>query len=173
MKSGGKLEELVKNSAIREARYYTLEKVDPPVRVMGFGANRRVLFLKNPFLDFVGCWTAGGGRMIACECKETNEPKLAFGSTSGINAQQCENLFRWRNAGGIAFVLWQFEDNVNLLSAAWLREQNDLAAAKQRTRTLHWGEVPKKFMVGAPNPFSLFLHQAIEAQWFAAPATAN
>src|SRR6187402_1485458 len=54
----------------------TLEKVEPPVRVIGFGPARKVIFLKNPFLDYVGTWTAAGGRAIFIEGKSTAEDRL-------------------------------------------------------------------------------------------------
>jgi hypothetical protein len=85
-----------------------MRKVDPPVRIMGGGAGRQVMFLDNPFPDFIGAWTERGGRMVAFEAKSTKDPKLPVGGTGGVNETQLRNLQHWRAAGAFTFILWQW-----------------------------------------------------------------
>ncbi len=75
------------------------EKVCPPMRVFG----KRVIFLRNPFLDFVGvhCSTR---RAVFIEAKYTTEPKLTMNGQ--LSRAQIESMERWRNAGAIVFILW-------------------------------------------------------------------
>lgn len=84
-----------------------VKKVDPPTRVVGSGAFRKVIFLANPFLDFAGTWTERGGRAVFFECKSTTEQRLAVGSSSGVTQDQCDALCHWQNAGAVTFVLWE------------------------------------------------------------------
>lgn len=84
-----------------------VRKVDPPVRVLGFGVKRRVIFLKNPWLDFVGAWDEREGRCVIIECKETREPRLPFGRDEGITQSQLHNLHCWSASDAAAFILWR------------------------------------------------------------------
>src|SRR3954468_23107434 len=92
--------------AYRHKEILRLEKVSPPARVMGDGNNRKVIFLPNPFLDWVGTWTERNGRALMIECKSTSEPKLTFGG--GISDNQIEWLLRWHYAGVAVGVCWEF-----------------------------------------------------------------
>jgi penicillin-binding protein-related factor A (putative recombinase) len=85
-----------------------MRKVDPPMRVMGGGAARRVIFTENPFPDFIGAWTERGGRMVAFEAKSTKEPRLEVGGAGGLNETQLRNLRHWQQAGAVTFVLWEW-----------------------------------------------------------------
>jgi len=105
-----------------------MKKVDPPLRYIGPG---KVLHLANPFVDFVGCWTERGGRMIAMECKSTKrkpkpnretfaEPRLPLGEVfaeprlplgdGGLTERQVDALRHWSAAGAVAFLLWRHGD---------------------------------------------------------------
>src|SRR4051812_39497067 len=59
--------------AYNSQRIARLQKVDPPVRIIRYMDKEkgklveRIIFLQNPFLDIMGCWTARGGRTILVE----------------------------------------------------------------------------------------------------------
>lgn len=84
-----------------------IKKVDPPLRIIGnpFKGKGRVIPLTNPFLDFMGTWTARAGRTIVIEAKSTQEPKLPFGK-GGLDADQWRSIQEWRQAGAAVAVLW-------------------------------------------------------------------
>jgi hypothetical protein len=69
--------------AYQNRRAATLRKVDPPTRVIGTAAARRVIFRPNPFLDFAGSWTARHGRAIFVEAKSTSTHRLPFARSGG------------------------------------------------------------------------------------------
>ena len=92
-----------------------LRKAEPPCKVMGFGAGRRVIFLKNPFLDFIGLWNERAGRFVALEAKSTSKPLLPLDSDSGVTEAQVEALRWWTVAGGVAAVLWEHRGEVKLV----------------------------------------------------------
>lgn len=95
-------------AALRSIGVMTVEKVEPPVRVIGGGKrSRQVIFLDNPFLDFTGAWTERDGRALHFEAKHTSENSLAIGKTSGVNERQFQALKDWTNAGAVAGVIWQ------------------------------------------------------------------
>jgi penicillin-binding protein-related factor A (putative recombinase) len=83
-----------------------LKRVSPPTRIVGSGQFRKVIFLENPFHDFLGCWTAGGGRLVLIECKSTEEARLPVGGSGGVTEDQWNELRHWENANAVAFVLW-------------------------------------------------------------------
>lgn len=90
-----------------------VKKVDPPTKTFGRG---QIIHLPNPFLDFVGCWTARAGRAVFFEAKSvTNKPHLAFGS-GGLSDTQIESLRQWHAAGAVAFVLWERSGEVRLVT---------------------------------------------------------
>jgi len=95
-------------------RIATLRKVDPPTRLVGSGAARRVLFMANPFLDFVGVWTAHHGRALFIEAKSTATHRLPFNRSGGITPEQLASIKTWRHAGAAAAVLWRFGMRVAL-----------------------------------------------------------
>lgn len=78
-------------------------KVDPPVRMVG----KRVIFLRNPFLDFSGCYTADKGRALFFEAKSTAGHLLPLGSKGGITLQQIQTMRTLSKAGAAVFVLWR------------------------------------------------------------------
>ncbi|MDE2020481.1 MAG: hypothetical protein KGJ13_09120, partial [Patescibacteria group bacterium] len=98
---------------LRIARVYRdlgimrLEKVDAPVKFAG----KRVIFMPNPFPDFVGCWHRNG-RMIALEAKSTSDGRLGIGvRATGLTDTQCEALAGWHKHGAISGVLWRDLEN--------------------------------------------------------------
>ena len=124
-----------------------MKKVDPPLRYIGPG---KVLHLANPFVDFVGCWTERGGRMVVMECKSTKrkmqgieldigiqrEPRLPLGD-DGLTDRQVDALRHWSAAGAVAFVLWRHGDTDTML-LPWPAIRA-VAAAGQR-RHLLWSD---------------------------------
>lgn len=94
-----------------------VEKCDPPsaMRCVGPGRFKPVL-LPNPFLDFVGTWTARGGRMLAIEAKSTRDPRLPCPADNGIKAQQIAAMNEWKAAGAFVAVLWEYrtEDSADI-----------------------------------------------------------
>ncbi len=103
----------------------TLRKVDPPTRLVGTGAARRVLFMANPFLDYVGTWTARHGRAIFIECKSTSTHRLPFKRSGGLTEEQLSTMKTWRLASAATALLWQFNGRVTL----WIPE--DLMQAEE------------------------------------------
>ncbi len=83
-----------------------LKRVSPPTRIIGGGASRKVIFLQNPFHDWIGVWTQGGGRMVVIECKSTEEARLPVGGSGGVTEDQWNELQHWNNANAVTFVLW-------------------------------------------------------------------
>ena len=82
-----------------------IEKVDPPVHVLGGGAKRRVIFKQNPYLDYIGA-IRDSGRMVMVEAKSTEKPVLPCGGKNGLTANQIEAMQRWEAAGAIVGVFW-------------------------------------------------------------------
>lgn len=91
----------------------TISKVEPPCRVLGWGANRKVIFLENPFLDYCGVITEMGNRPAFFEAKSTSEPTLKAGGDGGLTASQIEAMARWRLAGAATWLLWEFDNAVS------------------------------------------------------------
>lgn len=116
--------------AYQSRRTATIRKVDPPTRVVGTGAARRVIFVANPWLDFAGSWTSKGGRAIFFEAKSTATHRLKLGD-GGLTETQVAALETWRHANAAAFVLWQWSGRVALFTPAAV-----LAAISRGDRSL-------------------------------------
>ncbi len=110
-----------------------LEKVEPPVRVVGTGFKRKVIFMPNPFLDYVGAWRSRGGRALFLEAKSTREPKLPFGA-GGLTDKQIDALERWHSAGAAVGLLWEHLGHVRFVPLMAIQAQRDSS-----TRHLKWG----------------------------------
>lgn len=109
--------------AYESAGIATLVKVDPPTKVIRRGkASPTVVFLRNPFLDFTGVWTANGGKALHIETKYTSVPILKIGE-NGIKTAQLQNAFRWQQAGAAVAFLWRFESETRLVTPAMVRAQ--------------------------------------------------
>lgn len=121
----------LQNTILRIARTYQdrnvckIHKVDPPVRVVGFGAARKVIFMPNPFVDFIGSWTERGGRSIALEAKSTAKPTLPILQSGGITEAQYESLWSWRKSGAAVGVLWEYGQEIRFAPLEALRAQLD------------------------------------------------
>lgn len=128
-----------------------LKKVDPPVRLLGGGQFRKVIFLENPFLDWTGCWTERGGRSVFIECKSTTGLALPFDRDGGVTSAQVTSIINWRLAGALAFVLWRTPEGVALISSRALVDLRRHAKAGERARTLRWADARIRVAPGA-NP---------------------
>jgi penicillin-binding protein-related factor A (putative recombinase) len=95
-----------------QARIATISKVAPPTRTVGGGRNMRAIYLSNPFLDFIGIWTAKGERPLMIEAKSTSKHLLPIGADGGLTANQCVAMERWEQAGAIVVLVWQFNHQV-------------------------------------------------------------
>lgn len=126
--------------AYQARRTATIRKVDPPTRLVGTGAKRRVIFLPNPFLDFAGSWTARHGRAIVLEAKSTATHRLPFKRSGGLTEEQLSSMKVWRNASAATALLWRWNDRV----ALFLPE--DLVGAENR------GDKSLVFENGRPVP---------------------
>lgn len=104
-------------AAYRGKRIIDLEKVEPPTRVVKRPPKFQpeILRLANPFLDFVGCWTARGGRAVFLEAKSTDEPKLTLRSSGGLSESQHDALVRWDAAGAAVGLLWGHREDVRFV----------------------------------------------------------
>lgn len=111
---------------LESRRILRLRKVDPPTRILGGG--RKVITLANPFLDYVGVWTAGGGRAIFLEAKSTAEHRLPINRSGGVTEAQFEALQAWDSAGGVAAVLWRYGARTTLWSAEEILSAANLGA---------------------------------------------
>lgn len=105
----------------------SFRKVDPPVRIIWpYEAKQgrkvqRVIFQPNPWLDFVGTWTARGGRMLLIEAKSTSTHRLAFNNTNGLTSVQWTNMKSWRIAGAASALIWRWNGKVVLFTPEMLR----------------------------------------------------
>ena len=88
-----------------------LEKVDPPVRFIGPG---QIMFLPNPFADFMGAWEERSGRALFLEAKSTKEDKLPIGKGK-LTDDQIDWLIRWHTVGAAVGVVWESAFRVGFL----------------------------------------------------------
>ncbi len=101
--------------AYQNRRKLVLRKVDPPARIFGrTQAERRVVFLSNPFLDFLGCWEERQGRALFVECKSTATHRLPFKRSGGLTEEQLSTIKTWRLARAAVCVLWRWNGRVTL-----------------------------------------------------------
>ena len=94
-----------------------MKKVEPPTRIV----RGRILYLENPFLDYIGCWSDRGGRLVTFEAKSTRESRLPLWS-NGVTKKQIDVLRLWESAGSVAFVLWEYSGDVRLIRYSAIKE---------------------------------------------------
>ena len=107
-----------------------ISKVEPPCRIFG----GRVIFMRNPFLDFTGCWTENGNRTIHFEAKSTSSPLLKCEPRNGFSQTQRDALKRWRDAGAATWLLWEYDGKVRI----WFQSMIDVALSERRS--LAWAD---------------------------------
>lgn len=114
-------------AAYREQGIASLEKTDPPVVVIWpfdpitKTKKQRVIFKKNPWLDFMGVWTRRGGRAVFVEAKSTSSHRLPINRHGGLTDEQVTALFRWRRSGAAVCLVWHFDDRVVLFTPEMLQ----------------------------------------------------
>lgn len=108
-----------------------IHKVDPPTRVFQKGGRKQVIFLENPFLDYIGVWTEAGGRMLAVEAKETAEPRLELAKTK-LNPNQCRAIDLWTGAGAVAVICWRHDRQIKLVTPEIIRAEQEAGRASVR-----------------------------------------
>lgn len=103
-----------------------LRKVDAPVRVFwkqeANGTRRQVVvFLQNPWLDFVGTWIARRSRTLLIEAKSTSTHRLPFKKEHGsLSIEQFNSIRTWHLCGAAVAVVWRFGDKCCLYTPAML-----------------------------------------------------
>jgi len=118
-----------------------LKKVEPPTRTFGGAGRRQVVYLANPFLDFIGAWTEAGGRTVCLEVKSTQENRLPMGGTSGLSGTQVETIFHWENAGAVVAVIWECPEGVFMVRPAGVRRA--IAAGRKSLKPEDGLRVPR------------------------------
>jgi penicillin-binding protein-related factor A (putative recombinase) len=144
--------EIKELSASYEARrILVLRKCDPPVRMLG----KRVLFLKNPFLDFVGA-ICRNGRALFIEAKETKTGKLPVDNAGGVTEHQMHCLKVWHHAGAVAAVVWRCTDakyqdalflpepRTYFLPVEWIER----CLTMRQRKHIKEGDVPARYQAG-------------------------
>lgn len=107
------------------ARILRLTKVEPPVRVVGWGPNRRIIFLENPFPDWTGAWCERGGKSLMIETKSTSEPRLRLQEQGALSINQIDWLKRWHQCGSAVGVVWEWMNQgavflpIGLIDQVW------------------------------------------------------
>lgn len=117
----------------RAHRVMKVEKVSQPVRVFGFGKFQRVIMLANPFLDFIGVWTALGNRSLTFEAKSTQKDRLPVGGAAGLTRSQVDAGQFWQASGAVTFLLWEHAGEVVLVD--WSRITEILKTRRHLKRT--------------------------------------
>lgn len=110
---GKRFEGLVKDVAADYFRkkILRLEKVEPPTRIVG---PNRIIFLENPFADFMGTWEERGGRAMFIEAKSTKDERLPIGNGK-LSDDQIDWLIRWHTCGAAVGVIWESAFRVGFL----------------------------------------------------------
>lgn len=113
-----------------------VQKVDPPVRVVGPPKFKRVILLENPWLDFVGTWTEMGGRMLVIEAKSTEEPRLELGDGGFTKAQQ-DAMARWHRSGALTGLVWYHGGAVKVITHGMVQ-----MALEMGVKSFKWRHLP-------------------------------
>jgi len=120
-----------------EQHLLRLRKVEAPTLTLGRKPSTRTIYLENPFLDFVGTWTAREGRAVFIECKSTSDKarrNLSLGK-GGLSDNQIAALESWTRAGAVAFVLWECCGEVRLVTN-WIIQK----ALQSEKRHIAWAD---------------------------------
>lgn len=103
-----------------------LSKQSAPVLVLMGG--RKVIPLKNPYLDFSGTWIERGGRALHIEAKASKVPRLPIyveTKGAGLTTEQIESLERWRTAKAAVLVLWEHDGEVRGVTLSHIYKARD------------------------------------------------
>lgn len=138
----------------------SLSKAEPPVKIIGGGLARKIIPMRNPFVDYIGAWHTEGGRALFIEAKSTAEPRLPVGGDDGLKLQQVESLNRWHRAGAAVGVLWLHAADVRLVSL-------DIINAQRSRKSITWDEAD----VIPPGPGFIIYDYLSLLTWRAATGT--
>lgn len=123
------------HDAYKEAGRAHIEKVDPPTKVVGKG---KVIYLANPFLDYVGSWKHRNGRMIVMEAKSTQKHRLQLGNEKGgLTANQIKAMGQWHYSGALTGLLWWHDNQIKVISFETINH-----ALMTGAKSLRWGDYP-------------------------------
>lgn len=138
-----------------------IHKVDPPVRIVGRGAGRRVIFMANPWLDYAGTVE---GQAIVLEAKQTQDARLSVdigqplkGNVNGITKAQVEALQAWQQAGALTGVLWGHNQRIRFVPTEYLEE-----AKLDQEKSIKWHEA---LVIPAGESFCTFDFLTVVLAW--------
>ena len=117
----------------RKQKRAKIHKVDPPIRIVRRGKQAIGIPQPSPFVDWLGCWTERGGRLIHIESKSTREPRLPLLTKEGLKGSQYDNLIAWHRAGAIVGVLWGHAGGMKLISLPTIAH-----AIESEQKSLKW-----------------------------------
>ncbi len=123
-------------AAYKRAGIAKIEKVDPPVRVIGSKSFKKVIFLENPWLDYSGVWSANGGQQLHIEAKTTGDPRLEIGE-KGISDDQVRALLEWHKFGAAVGIAWGHEGQVKVITVETIR-----VAVAMGLKSFKWRHLP-------------------------------
>ena len=95
-----------------------IRKSDPPTRVVRIKGKPQIIYQRNPWLDFVGCYVHSG-RMIQFECKHVDKPRLPIGIKTGhgVSLKQIKSMQIWNQANADIFLVWYDGKDLFVLNA--------------------------------------------------------
>lgn len=105
----------------QKQRILRLKKVGPPSRWVFLQGRMQCILTKSPFVDYHGCWTERGARMLCCEVKSTEEPKLPISTDTGLKTSQVDAMVDWSAMGAACFVLWMHEQELRFITIVVIR----------------------------------------------------
>jgi hypothetical protein len=118
-----------------------LRKCDPPSRTINVNGRVVTTLLKNPFPDFVGVWTTGGGRALFIEAKSTKEPRLPIMCKSGgLTIPQVNALSCWHDGGGAVGVIWEHELHWKFVGIKQIQKTLLMKRGTQPRKSIRWDE---------------------------------
>lgn len=124
------ISDLFRTMEIRKLAF--MRKTDPPVKVMGAGANRRVIFLENPFLDYIGTIFSERRTVnwvpIAVECKSTSVHTLPMGLETKLTKKQIDNMRIMGDHGIGCFLFWSYDYRYRLFTRPFILKMYDSGA---------------------------------------------
>ena len=118
-----------------------LRKCDPPSRTININGKVITTLLKNPFPDFVGVWTTGGGRALYIEAKSTKEPRLSIMCKSGgLTVQQTNSLSCWHDAGAAVGIVWEHNMAWKFVGIKQVQKTLLMKRGSQPRKSIRWDE---------------------------------
>lgn len=113
-------------------RIAKIHKCDPPTKVIG----KKIIYIENPFPDFVGSWTEKNGRALVFEAKRTEKAMLAVSERSGLKFDQLNQLDNWARGGAFAALLWQHKGETRAMTVPQIRR----ALRESGRKSLTWDQ---------------------------------